>query len=94
VSVHPLVQAIEFFAANQDLASRGLVAWVHFNYGGIRFHAVELRRTLRGDLALSWPRLRTDGGKVQCATHPVDDDARRAIEAPIIEAARRKGLIS
>lgn len=90
----PLPQGIEFFPAPTYLARTGLLAWVQFTYGGIRLHAVELRRTKRGAYALSWPRLAREGGATRCAVHPISDESRRELEAPIIEAARRKGLLS
>jgi hypothetical protein len=89
----PLIHGIEFFAAPQHLATKGLIAFAQFTYGGIRLHAVELRRTQRGDYVLSWPRLAMDRGQVRCAVRPISDESRQELEAPIIEAARRKGLL-
>jgi len=93
MSSSPPVSRIEFFPAPTYLVRTGLLAWVQFTYGGIRLHAVELRRTKRGAYALSWPRLAMEGGESRCAVRPISDESRRELEAPIIEAARRKGLL-
>ena len=89
----PPISGIEFFPAPTDMVRTGLLAWVQFTYGGIRLHGVGLRRTQRGDYALSWPRLAMERGEVRCAVRPISDESRRELEAPIIEAARRKGLL-
>jgi len=89
----PLPHGVEFIPAPPYLARTGLLAWVEFTYGGIRLHAVELRRTKRGAYALSWPRLAMEGGATRCAVRPISDESRRELEAPIIEAARKIGLL-
>lgn len=63
----------------------GLLAWLTIETERLVLDSVQLRRTLDGRHVLSWPERRDAGGRKHAVVRPVDDDARRAIEAAIFE---------
>jgi len=61
----------------------GLLGWVSFSVAGLRIEGVAVRRTLDGQLTLSWPCRHDRHGRRHSVVRPVDDDARRRLEAAI-----------
>jgi hypothetical protein len=73
-------------AASAD-AARGLLGFVSLTVDGtLRLDGIALRRRLSGELALSFPTRTDRAGKKHAYIRPVDDAARRAIEADVIGA--------
>jgi hypothetical protein len=50
----------------------------------LRIDGVQLRRTVAGSLALSWPRRRDRNGRDHPIIRPLGDRARRALEHQIL----------
>ncbi len=70
--------------ADRDI-ERGLLGYLVVTLnGGLRLDGLTLRRTRAGKLVVSFPRRR--GG-----VRPLDDTARRAIEAAVLGALEQKG---
>lgn len=59
----------------------GLLGFISFLVGDLIVDNVTLRRTANGRYALSWPARTDRHGKKHSSVRPVDDDARRRIEA-------------
>ena len=88
-----LVSRIRFRAPSALLAGSGLIAWCNFQHGLVRLYGIELRRTMVGEYAISFPPSRVVGDRVSCAAKPVSDPARRAIQAEVLAAAAREGWL-
>ncbi|MCC7170383.1 MAG: hypothetical protein IT459_08040 [Planctomycetes bacterium] len=87
----PLVTNITFSHAPPSAQASGLLGWVRFQVGMFQFDSVTLRRTADGRLALSFPTRRDSRGVDHCFAHPVDAEARRAIELAVISALSGDG---
>lgn len=61
----------------------GLLGFLCFLVGDLIVDNVTLRRTAYGRYALSWPARTDRHGKKHSSVRPVDDDARRRIEAMV-----------
>ena len=71
---------VRFVHGSQRDVEQGLLGYVEVTVnGGLRLDGLTLRRTRSRRLAVSFPRHR--GG-----FRPLDDDARRAIEAQVLAA--------
>ena len=62
----------------------GLLGFLSVFVGDFIVDSITLRRTESGRLALSFPQRRDRTGRSHPVVRPVDDDARRAIEAEIL----------
>ncbi len=62
----------------------GLIGFLSVFYGDLVLDGIVLRRTTEGRFALSWPAKTDRGGQRHAYVRPVDDAARRAIEAEIL----------
>ena len=90
-----MISNLKFTLASADERARGLLGWLSLTTGIWRLDGLTLRRTRRGRLAVSFP-VRVDGmGRQHPIVQPLDDRARRKVEAEIIaqlglmEASRR-----
>jgi len=75
-----------FTAANQRDQQGGLLGFLQIRYGDLLLDGVALRRSSTGRLVLSFPRRRTRAGAEFHYVRPVDDRARRELEAQVIQA--------
>ena len=72
---------------------RGLLGYLSVFYGAIIVDGITVRRTITGKLTLSFPERRDARGNRHAVVRPVDDSARRAIEAAVFaEATLRPGV--
>ena len=82
----PLVSRVRFVSVPPTLRCPGLLGWVSFQTrDGLRADGVVLRRSLRGELVFSWPTKPKGPGGRRFILRPVNDNARRAIEAELLE---------
>jgi DNA-binding cell septation regulator SpoVG len=65
----------------------GLLGYLSLFYGSVVIDGVTLRRTAEGRLALSFPERRDGKGRSHSVVRPIDDVARRAIEAAVFGQA-------
>jgi DNA-binding cell septation regulator SpoVG len=65
----------------------GLVGFVSIYYGDVVIDGVTVRRTATGRLTLSFPERCDRRGHAHSVVRPVDDAARRAIEAAVFGEA-------
>lgn len=66
---------------------QGLLGYLTIFYGAVLIDGVTVRRTAEGRLALSFPERRDSKGRRHSVVRPIDDDARRAIEAAVFGQA-------
>jgi DNA-binding cell septation regulator SpoVG len=67
----------------------GLIGWVAFTLiGAVRVDGIALRRSLAGDLILSFPERTDGGGRRHPILRPIDDRTRREIERQVLTALR------
>lgn len=69
--------------SDQDIRE-GLLGWISVEYGSLVIDNIALRRTSSGRLALSFPSRTARNGEKHAIVRPIDDRARRAIEAEIL----------
>jgi hypothetical protein len=88
------ISGLRFSPAKRDESATGLLGWCSFLLNGcVHIDGVAVRRTTRGSLALSWPT-RTDGrGRQHPLLRPIDDAARRNLEAQVLAALEQQGGI-
>lgn len=68
----------------------GLIAWVSFIVDGcLRVDGVAVRRTLRGELILTWPSRKDSRGRLHPHVHPVSDILRIRLDAELMGHVRR-----
>lgn len=65
----------------------GLLGYLSIFYGSLVLDGVTVRRTESGRLALSFPERRDRQGRRHSVVRPIDDEARRAIEAVVFAQA-------
>jgi DNA-binding cell septation regulator SpoVG len=65
----------------------GLLGFISVLYGAVVIDGITVRRTEQGRLALSFPERRDRHGRRHSVVRPVDDAARRAIEAAVFGEA-------
>ena len=65
----------------------GLLGFLSILYGDIVLDGITARTTTQGRLTLSFPERRDGKGRRHSVVRPVDDEARRAIEAAVFGAA-------
>ena len=84
VVVHKVSEVRMVLATKAD-AEAGLYAYVSFRIGLLFIDGVTLRRTLGGDLRLSYPTRRSRLGRDYPLVRPLDDAARCSIEAQVFD---------
>lgn len=82
----PAVVDIRLVAASAMDRARGLLFFAAFTYGALRLDGVAVRRTRDGRLALSFPVRHDRHGRHHALVRPIDDAARRALEAQVFAA--------
>jgi DNA-binding cell septation regulator SpoVG len=65
----------------------GLLGYLSVFYGALVIDGVTVRRTEAGKLTLSFPERRDGRGRRHNVVRPIDDEARRAIEAAVFAQA-------
>ena len=86
-----MIRAIRFIPASDADAERGLLAFVKLEVGPLILDGVTLRRHADGRLGLSWPERTDRAGRRHPLVRPVDDAARRELEAEVLaELARQE----
>ncbi len=65
----------------------GLLGYLSLLYGDVIIDGVTVRRTADGRIALSFPERRDRQGRRHAVVRPIDDAARRAIEAAVFGQA-------
>ena len=78
------VADVRLVAASFVQVRTGLLGWLSCRYGGLLIDGVTLRQKSDGSLALSWPARRDSRGRDHPVVRPMDDAARRALEAAIL----------
>ena len=79
---------IRSFVRSSEAEQRtGLIGWLSIYYGLLVLDGLTVRRTADGKFALSFPARTDRAGNRHCYIRPVDDDARRAIEAAVFHQA-------
>ena len=82
-----LVTEPRLIGAAPEQVRTGLLGFVSFTIAGIlRVDGVTARRTLDGRLTLSWPERRDRAGIAHPILRPVNDGARRILEAAVFDA--------
>ncbi len=82
-----LVSGVRFAPAGARDRASGLLGWASFVLGGIvRLDGVSVRRTRRGDLALSFPSRTGSSGQRFPFIRPLGDQIRRDLERQVIDA--------
>jgi len=61
----------------------GLLGYLSIFYGAMVIDGVTVRRTADGRIALSFPEKRDGKGRRHSVVRPIDDQARKAIEAAV-----------
>lgn len=88
MSTAPLVISdVALVAASFSLRKRGLAGWLSLTINGaLRVDGVCLRQTADGRATLSFPSRRDGAGRDHPILRPLDDEARRQIEAEVFRA--------
>jgi len=79
----PKLTGLNLSPASESDKSRGLLGFIRFRYGDLLVDGVTLRRTQDGRLTLSYPARRTRSGAEYSFIRPVDDRARRELDAVV-----------
>ena len=82
----PKVSSVRMIPSSKAEAESGLFGYVSFRLGPVLVDGVTLRRTLDGDLTLSYPARRDGAGRDHPYIRPLNGEVRQAIEAQILEA--------
>jgi DNA-binding cell septation regulator SpoVG len=83
----PTIRIRTWVRGTADDERDGLLGYLSVFYGSLVIDGVTLRRTAGGRLALSFPERRDGKGRRHPIVRPVDDHARKAIEAAVFGAA-------
>ena len=70
-------------ASDSDVR-RGLLGYLSVDYGDLVLDGIVLRRTTDGRFVLSFPARTDRAGRRHPYIRPIDEEARRAIEAKIL----------
>ena len=82
-----IIDNVRFASAPEEQHEKGLLGWISFTINGaIHLSGVTLRRTLGGELTLSFPSRRDAYGREHFFTKPVTDEVRRSLERQIFRA--------
>ena len=85
---------IRFVAASPRERDRGLLGWVSCCLNGaLKLDGIALRRTVTGQLRLSFPERRDLAGGSHPYIRPLSDAARRAMEAQVFAALGIEGNV-
>ena len=84
--VSPQIHIRKWTPGNDDDVRAGLLAYVQIAYGDVLID-VTARRTADGRLVLSYPERKDGKGRRHSVVRPIDDEARKAIEAAVFREA-------
>ncbi len=74
---------------------RGLVGYIRFLLNGwLQLDGLTLRRRAEGGHAISYPLRKRCGDQEHHVVYPIDERARGRLDALLLEALQRKGLLS
>lgn len=83
------VRDLRFTPAPASLARAGMLGWVSFRLGdGWLVDGVTVRRTLGGELRLSFPTRTDRSGRKRVLLRPASDEARCEIERAVLAQLR------
>lgn len=83
----PDIRIRSWVRGTADDERSGLIGFLSIFYGDVVIDGVTVRRTAAGKLALSFPERRDRKGRAHPVVRPVDDQARRRIEAVVFGEA-------
>lgn len=87
-----MIRAVRFTPGTDADADRGLLAYVRIEFGPLVLDGVTLRRHADGRLGLTYPERTDRAGRRHPLVRPVDDVARREIEAHVLRELNRQEL--
>lgn len=88
------ISAVRLVPAPPELVQSGLLAWASCTVGAsLRLDGITLRRALDGRTVVSYPARRDGAGRDHAYFMPLDEGARREIEARLVREAHEQGLI-
>ncbi len=90
----PDVRVRSWIKASDAEVRTGLLGYLSVTYGDLILDGIVLRRTADGRFALSFPSRTDRSGRRHPYIRPVDDDARRQIEAKILGELGQSGEAS
>ena len=82
--MEPEIRIKSWVRATTDEIRTGLLGYMSVCYGDLILDGIVLRRTAAGKFTLSFPARTDRTGKRHSYIRPVDDAARRAIEAELL----------
>ncbi len=83
----PEVRIRSWVRASDEEQRSGLLGYLSLFYGDLILDGATIRRTAAGKLTISWPQRRDGQGRKHAYIRPIDDAARRAIEAAVFGQA-------
>jgi hypothetical protein len=86
VTTSPIPTALCFTPSAPRDKARGLLGFLSCRYGDLVLGGIAVRRTRDGRHVLSFPVRHDRNGDQHHIVRPVDDDARKAIEAAVFDA--------
>ena len=89
----PLLTDLRLTAANAADRERGLLYFAEVTYGALRI-TFTVRSTRDGRTVISFPTRRDRHGRQHAIVRPIDDAARRAIEAQVFAALEFKSVLA
>ena len=86
------ISGLRLSPATAEDSARGLLGFVSFLLNDrVRVDGVAVRRKLDGGLTLAWPARTDTEGRRHPLVRPIDDAARRDLEAQVLAALRMQG---
>ncbi len=80
------IESIVFTPSADATVRSGLLGFLRCDYGSLRLDGIAVRRTVSGRLALTFPERKDRAGTAHPYVRPIDDVARRAVEAQIFDS--------
>ncbi len=90
----PDVRVRSWIKASDAEVRTGLLGFLSVTYGNLVLDGIVLRRTADGRFVLSFPARTDRSGRRHSYIRPVDDEARRQIEAVILGELGQRGEVS
>jgi len=88
------ISDIQMMCASEIERQTGLLGWVSLNVDSFRVTGITLRRTLTGNMTLSYPARNDKTGRQHFYIRPMNDSARREIEYKVFQALGIEGSAS
>lgn len=83
---HCTISNIRYTQTSPEEQRTGLLGWIACTLNGnLHLDGIALRRTMDGELRLSFPARKDSMGTKHFYYHPLHEDARRAIECQIFQ---------